>query len=245
MTPVKLFKAILFPIVVSPDITKSPEVIGAIIQAIAGILAALLGVVFPLFIQERKKSNRLELEIDNLKQLVSENTDELQKIKEHIKDVDNPKLTNDINEIIKNNNERLAEIAKAKGAWKNAYVWFKKERKSLTRKAVNDVFEMYPDFKKVGGSLASQKQRNDFQLSLEDRLGWVETCLKYTKKVPLELIKDKWVPRIAEPALYQIAYDFIKQQVRAIVEDRKSSLSRDGAYVLQSLIDSLNSEETP
>jgi hypothetical protein len=241
MNPMRLLELISTLIVVFPatTLTKAPEVIGATIQAIAAILAALLTVLIPLFVQERNKAGELERLLDEQKKFISENKEKFQEL---VKAVANPELKNALSKTLNSFNIQLIEIGKAPGVWKNAYIWLKREQNNLLKNALNDVIKKYPDLKKTGGSLASKEQINTFKMSIEDRLDWIRISLKNTTTIPIELIKDKWTPLITEPTAYLEAYNSMKRQIRVNIENGRSSLSRDGAEVMQNFIDCLVNE---
>jgi uncharacterized protein YlxW (UPF0749 family) len=148
MTPVKLLKVISFPIVVSQNInlTKAPEVISGVIQSGGTIFAALLTVLIPVYIQERrviqerKKSSQLDRknkeldrekedlnkELSKLNGLISEIKPLLQALQERPEFVTNQKLKNVLSQTVDLINTESVEIGRTHAKYRNAYLWLKK-----------------------------------------------------------------------------------------------------------------------
>lgn len=254
MNPIKLFEVLSTLIVVPSDTdpTKAPEVIGATIQANATIIAAIVGaiatimgalltVIIPLFIKEKEKTKTLGNRIKSLENLVSNLKQDLQEFSEAIAD---SKLKNTLVETINSFNVQLVEISKDPRVWENAYIWLKREQSNLLKKALNNIFEKHPDLKKPGMLLDSKEQRKKFELSIDDRLDWIRMSLKRKTTIPIEVMKSGATPLISEPTAYLEVYNSIKQQIKVTIENGSSSLSSDGAEVLQNFINYLVHEKT-
>jgi hypothetical protein len=156
---------------------------------------------------------------------------------------ENSTLDNNLQETIKLIEDRLTQIRKKLGVWKEAYKWLDKEQRILVENAIRDVFEHHPDFKNYGRPLHTKDKQDYFYESIKERLTCIRISLKYgSARIIDSEVREKLKPRLPEPDAYIKAFNSIKKEI-SIRYQTKNKPSKDAADVLLKFIDLIAKEQ--